>query len=187
MTAKKLSLVALAASFVVFGLGSCAATPDTSQETVILTPDYETFAGKGKDVGVHIFLERRCGTLDCHGQVGRPFRLFSQYGLRASFDGGVDAGYVTGGEPDTAQEIYSNYLAAIGLQPEETSRVVAGDDPPTDLLLVAKPLDLQVHKGGQQISMGDVSYKCLTLWLTLEPHASRDAVNAACNAAALIP
>jgi hypothetical protein len=70
------------------------------------------------------------------------------------------------------------------------SRVVAGDDPPTDLLLVAKPLDLQVHKGGQVITMGDVSYDCLTSWLTLEPNAKasvRAANVTACDQAALIP
>jgi hypothetical protein len=166
---------------------ACAATPDVNQDTTILTPDYAAFAGGGTNAGVHTFLEKRCGTLDCHGQVGRPFRLFGQYGLRALNDAGVVSGGVT---PDTQGEIYSNYLAAIGLQPEETSRVVAGDDPPTDLLLVAKPTMLETHKGGQVISVGDVSYVCLTSWLELLPNASaidRAKNEAACNMAAAIP
>jgi hypothetical protein len=185
MSLRTLFLVGLAAGLVALGMVSCAATPDVSAETVILTPDYSTFAGGGMNLGVHTFLEHRCGTLDCHGQVGRPFRLFSQDGLRAA-----DSGVETGGAADLPGEVYANYLAAIGLQPEETSRVVAGDDPVTDLLLVAKPLDLQVHKGGQQISVGDVSYDCLTEWLTLLPRATsteRAGVNAKCNKAGLIP
>jgi len=186
----RISFVALAAGLVALGtLGavSCAATPDTDAETVILTPDYATFAGSGMNLGVHTFLEHRCGTLDCHGQVGRPFRLFSQNGLRAANDAGIESG----GGPDTPGEVYSNYLSAIGLQPELMSQVVAGDLPlsqiETTLLLVAKPLDLQVHKGGQQISVGDVSFDCLTGWLTLLPKANADAVNTACNKAGVIP
>ena len=27
-------------------------------------------------------LEKRCGTLDCHGQLGRPLKFYSQNGLR---------------------------------------------------------------------------------------------------------
>jgi hypothetical protein len=187
MNLRTLSLVAVAAGVVALGAVSCAATPDVSQETVILTPDYATFAGSGMNVGVHTFLEHRCGTLDCHGQVGRPFRLFSQDGLRAANDAGIESG----GAPDTPGEVYANYLSAIGLQPELISQIVAGDVPLSqiddDLLLVAKPLDLQVHKGGQQISVGDVSYDCLTGWLTLLPHQGAGAVNASCNKAGVIP
>jgi len=78
------------------------------------------------------------------------------------------------------------------------SRVVAGDDPVTDLLLVMKPtaapgtitVPLATHKGGAVISMGDVSYLCLTGWLTLKPNATaseRLANTTACNQAAAIP
>jgi hypothetical protein len=182
--------LALAAGAVT--VASCAATPNTSATTTILTPDYAEFAGSttdaASDPGVHAFLERRCGTLDCHGQVSRPFRLFSQNGLRLANDSGI----VSGGQPDTPEEIYNNYLSAIGLQPEETSRVVAGDDPPTDLLLVTKPSTymMETHKGGQVIEMGDVSYDCLTTWLTSNSPptaAQKQLVSADCAQAALIP
>jgi hypothetical protein len=175
-------------------IGSCAATPSTSQVTTIVAPDYRAFEGNPKAPltapvpGVHTFLERRCGTLDCHGQVGRPFRLFSQNGLRALNDSGIVSGELS--QPDTPEEVYANYLAAIGLQPEEMSRVVSGDDPPTDLLLVTKPTAMDVHKGGQVITVGDVSYVCLTTWLTLSSPATaseRSANAAACAAAAAIP
>lgn len=171
--------------------GSCAPTPDTMGVTTIFAPDYGPFEGGSTDggatnAGVHSFLERRCGTLDCHGQVGRPFRLFSMNGLRAANDSGI----VVGLQPDTPDEIYSNYLSAIGLQPEETSRVVSGEDPVTDLLLVTKPTALETHKGGQVISIGDVSYVCLTTWLTLRRSgtaAERQVNIDACNQAAMVP
>ena len=31
---------------------------------------------------VSLFLERRCGSIDCHGQIGRGLRLYSDRGLR---------------------------------------------------------------------------------------------------------
>jgi hypothetical protein len=180
--------VALAVSLLALGAASCVSIPDVNRTTTILTPDYDTFAGDKNNAGVHSFLEHRCGTLDCHGQVGRPFRLFSQDGLRAVNDGGL---IVSGDNiPDTPGEIYSNYVSAIGLQPEEMSRVVAGDDPVTDLLLITKPTALETHKGGEVITVGDVSYRCLTTWLTLTPKASaadRATNEADCNAAAMIP
>jgi hypothetical protein len=182
-------LLALVVAAGIAAVASCAPTPDTTAATTILTPDFNEFAGSTSDAatdpGVHVFLERRCGTLDCHGQVGRPFRLFSQDGLRPA-----DAGLVSGGAPDTPAEVYSNYLSAIGLQPEETSRVVAGDDPPTDLLLVIKPTGLATHKGGTVFNVNDVSYDCLTGWLTSNspPTAmQRQTVAMNCAAAALIP
>jgi hypothetical protein len=184
--ARALSRVALGTALVVAGSGSCAPVPDNTRVTTILTPDYDAFAGNAMNAGVHTFLERRCGTLDCHGQVGRPFRLFSQNGLRANNDSGV----VSGDQPDTPQEVYSNYLSAVGLQPEEMSRVVAGDDPVTDLLLVTKPTAMETHKGGQVISVGDTSYVCLTGWLMLLPEANageRAALAAVCNQAAMVP
>jgi hypothetical protein len=176
----------LVLAFSTLAVASCVGAPDTTEVTQVLTPDYEAFAGGGKNAGVHTFLEHRCGTLDCHGQLGRPFRLFSQYGLRAVNDSGI----VSGIQADTPDEIYSNYLSAVGLQPEEMSRVVAGDDPVTDLLLVTKPTAMDTHKGGQVISVGDESYVCLTSWLTLLPSAKpevRQANADACNLAAMIP
>ena len=186
MISRTFSRAVLAATLVAFGSGSCASIPETTRVTTVLTPDYEAFAGNATNLGVHTFLERRCGTLDCHGQVGRPFRLFSQRGLRAT----NDAGIVSGLSPDTPQEVYSNYLAAVGLQPEEMSRVVGGDDPVTDLLLVTKPTAMESHKGGQVISVGDVSYVCLTGWLMLLPQANasqRQALATVCNQAAMVP
>ncbi len=177
MSARAACALSFSLAFAGALLASCASIPDTTRVTTVLTPDYASFAGDATNAGVHTFLENRCGTLDCHGQVGRAFRLFSRYGLRPG-----DSGLVTGGQPDTIEEIYSNYVSAVGLQPEELSRVVAGDDPPTDLLLVTKPTAMETHKGGAVISVGDDAYTCLTSWLS-----ERTANAAACNAAAMVP
>ena len=126
----------------------------------ITGPDFVEFAASSG--GVHTFLERRCGTLDCHGQTGRPFHLFSTGGLRLP----NDAGIVSGLGSDTPEEIYANYQALVGLQPEETTLVVKGIDPPTALLIVAKPLALQTHKGGAVLAVGDPGDLCLESWLT---------------------
>jgi hypothetical protein len=160
-----LLFAALVAPCAAFAVMSCSPTPDTTAATTLLTPDFGEFAGSTTDAstdpGVHTYLEKRCGTLDCHGQVGRPFRLFSQDGLRAA-----DAGLISGVQPDTPSEVYSNYLSAVGLQPEEMSQVVAGDAPPTDLLLVQKPTGMVTHKGGTVIAVGDPAYNCLVDWLS---------------------
>ena len=42
---------------------------------------------------VSALLEQRCGTLDCHGDVARPFKLYGRIGLRAPIfdpDSGID-------------------------------------------------------------------------------------------------
>jgi len=172
-------LLGLAASALVV---SCASIPDSARYSELdpgaTLPDYTKFAGSGAtNAGVHVFLEKQCGTLDCHGQVGRPFRLFGQFGLRAA----NDAGLIAGGGPDSPSEVYANYVALVGLQPEETARVVVGLDPPTSLLVVAKPRGLESHKGGIRFNEGDDEDVCLTGWLSnqFDPQT--------CNNAAQLP
>src|SRR5580704_4256481 len=96
--------------------------------TTILAPD------QGQFTTVSPVFERRCGTLDCHGQVGRPLRIYSGLGLRLP----NDAGNTPGNGATTPDEITDNYRAVIGLEPEEMTRVVAGEDPPRTLLILAK-------------------------------------------------
>lgn len=139
---------------------SCGAPSGQLQYEPIATPDFTQFADDNG--GVHLFLERRCGTLDCHGQAGRPFRLFSMGGLRLT----NDAGLISGMGADTPEEVYANFQALVGLQPEDTSKVVSGVEPPTVLLVVAKPLALQTHKGGAVLAQGDSGDVCLESWLS---------------------
>ncbi len=149
----------LAAFFGAAGATACGVPTATLPNEMIRAPDFTQFADD--TAGVHRFLEKRCGTLDCHGQTGRPFRLFSMGGLRLL----NDAGLVSGLGADSPEEVYANYQALVGLQPEETSKVVSGSDPPTVLLIVAKPLALQTHKGGPVLAAGDPGDVCLESWL----------------------
>jgi hypothetical protein len=131
---------------------------------------------------VHVFLENQCGTLDCHGQIGRPLRLYSVNGLRAP----NDTGLVAGSGAETTAELYSNYLATIGVQPEVMDSVVLGKSPPTALLLLSKPMGFERHKGGTRIVLGDPMYRCLESWL-LAPSGRAPFNVGACDVAAALP
>src|SRR5215469_16997008 len=122
---------------------ACSAPPGSPGTIGLVGPAYDQFVGGDSNgAGVHVFLENQCGTLDCHGQIGRPLRLYSVNGLRAP----NDAGLVPGAGAETTAELYANYLAAIGVQPEVMDSVVEGKAPPTALLLVTKPMGLERHK-----------------------------------------
>ncbi len=123
--------------------------------TTILAPDQAQFTM------VSPVFELRCGSLDCHGQAGRPLRIYSGLGLRLP----NDAGNLPGVNATTPDEIAANYYSVIGLEPEEMTRVIAGEDPPTALLILAKPLMLEAHKGGPAMATGDPAYLCITSWL----------------------
>lgn len=139
----------------------CAVKPDPNEEVVIREPDFSQFAGDSTNPGVHTFLEQRCGTLDCHGQEGRAFRLYGAGGLRLP----NDAGIFPGSAPDTPEEIAANFESLVSVQPEQTSLVVSGQAPPTSLLICAKPLALQTHKGGQVLAPNGSGEACLESWL----------------------
>jgi hypothetical protein len=163
--------------------GACASTPNPNATTQIYTPDdaFELWAGEIDDAGgagPDAVLGKRCGTLDCHGQPGRPLRIYSQDGLRID----NDAGNYSGGQPETQQEQLANFTAAIGLQPELTSKVFAGElDPHSVLLLLRKPLQLERHEGGQVSKPGDAIDQCLSSWFADKPNV------AACASAASVP
>jgi hypothetical protein len=147
------------------GLGGCQA-PDENKITEVLAPDYAPFKGVGIDgalqaAGVSRMMERRCGTLDCHGQEGRPLRIYGQNGLRFVEDGGDRPGV----QPTTETEHLANYQAVIALQPEAMSRVVSGIDAPEALMLLRKPLGLERHKGGTVFVSGDDAYVCIATWI----------------------
>ena len=159
----------LVASAMLASTGSCASIPDSSRYTVIFAPDYKQFKGTAGD-GVNDFISKRCGTLDCHGQVGRPLRIYAADGLRIL----DDAQNAPGGNPLTDVETLANFQSVIGLQPELMSQVFTDptDNPPQSLLLIAKPRNLQHHKGGQVITQGDDGDQCLTTWITGQVNAA---------------
>ncbi|HWL86477.1 MAG TPA: hypothetical protein VNO21_11780 [Polyangiaceae bacterium] len=149
------------------GVFSCASPPDDGRLTRIKDrPDENQF----KTQNVSYFLERRCGTLDCHGQIARPLRIYGNDGLRLPNDAGLYPG--KGGTSDAERS--ANYLSVLGLEPEQMNRVMAGEDP-TILLIIEKPLAYDPdsketiygvrHRGGPQIIAGQDGYKCLYQWL----------------------
>ncbi len=154
---------------------SCS-IPDASEITTVGGP-----TGPNEDLYkqyVDPYLARRCATLDCHGQVGRPLRLYSQLGLRQSDAGVIDPIDVTGfrGEPTTDEEKHANYQAVVGLQPEVMAQVAADLGNGSDrLLLLLKPQMLIPHKGGRIIEQGSnrpadtnpttLGFDCINAWL----------------------
>jgi hypothetical protein len=121
-------------------------------------------------------LERRCGTVDCHGDGSRPFRIYGRSGLRRpetpesyleAYPGGDFTQYFTGGtEPTSTREIAANRLSACGVEPEQMMAVVQGDAEPESLTLVRKPRLTESHKGGKLWEEGStLGDKCLLSWI----------------------
>jgi hypothetical protein len=137
---------------------SCANVPDETRFTLILTPDFNAY-----QTNVDNYLRRRCGTLDCHGQPGRAYRIYGREGFRLYNE---DAGLISGFQGTTDEERRANYQAIVGLEPEEMSRVIArqGDNPNT-LMFLRKPLRLERHKGGPAMAEDDPGYRCVVGWL----------------------
>src|SRR5262249_21206223 len=142
--------------------GACASVPDERRMTIMgsipgtdqsVVPSFDDYRkGCPDDTGCpDRYLARRCGTLDCHGQLGRGMRLFSETGPRA-FDA-TPLGFfpnTTGGAKVTEDELLQNYRSVVGLEPEVMAQVIAeGGVNPRRLLLLKKPLGLESHKGGR--------------------------------------
>jgi hypothetical protein len=154
------ALFVAATSGLMSGSTSCASAPDNQRVTDVVLPDFETYK-----TYVDVYLQRRCGTLDCHGQPGRAYRLYGFTGFRLY---NVDAGLVSGQQATTADEVRANYQAAVALEPEEMSRVIAsqGADP-DKLILLRKPLKIERHKGGPAMARDDAGYNCVVAWLRI--------------------
>jgi hypothetical protein len=157
-------------------LAACAAAPD-GKPIAPPVPDRDRFLSQG----VSLFLEARCGSLDCHGQDGRPLRLYSKDGLRRLVgDGGLRDTSDT-----TPLERLENYRSVIGLEPEEMKNAMASPAGFDRLLLLKKPLDVSGrgvrHKGGQVLSASDSDpgWVCLTSWIQ-----GRDGFAKSCSDAA---
>lgn len=116
-------------------------------------------------------LERRCGTLDCHGVAARPLRIYGQAGLRKPEPPESDVvktgEYFTGGLVATTDaEVEHNYLAACGLEPEIIDRVIAGEVDVSELTLVRKPRLEEKHKGGRIWASGSIlGDLCIVSWI----------------------
>lgn len=142
------------------GFGNSACSVDNGIAELAL-PDKDQFITQN----VSLFMEKRCGALDCHGQIGRPLRIFSQNGLRKN-DGPKGARDVT---VTTMEERVANYYSVVGLEPEEISNSRVSEGAFDDFLLLKKPLGIDQggvrHKGGSVLRSTDSGFDCLALWI----------------------
>ena len=150
-------------------LAACSSVDPEATVTV----EGPKFGAQGSSfLPVSSVLERRCGTLDCHGSTYRPLKIYGQIGLRRpELKGSTNVvsykDYYSGGsEPTTEAELFDNYLSVIGLEPEILEAVVAKKDLPDALTLVRKPRLREKHKGGLIWTASDPGDLCLLSWLT---------------------
>ena len=161
-------LIVLAA--VLFGTAGCL--DDADQRVQFICPSQEVYASF-----VSPMMERRCGTLDCHGTPFRPMRLYGELGLRHPAE--VNR---TGGNDTTPLELAANYSSVCNIEPEKISEVAAdpGGQSVNKLLLVRKARGQESHKGGKVFDPFDDSDKCVVGWLRSDnPKSIRDACQAA--------
>jgi hypothetical protein len=159
-------LRSVACALAVLGAGvtlSCSIPNQTAGDKIGDLPDRASFV----DNGVSKFMERRCGGLDCHGQQGRPLRLYGQWGLRLK---ATETGE-RNGEVTTEEELTENYLAVVGLEPENLAACFASKGVEfATFQLLKKPLDIENqgirHKGGPVLrpTQNDFGWQCLYGW-----------------------
>jgi hypothetical protein len=153
-----------------------AACEETAGTAALTCPDRVLF-----EEAVSPYLERRCGSLDCHGQATRPMRLEGQYGLRREVVLGEGGANVSGGRETTQAELFDNYQAVCSLEPERMSEAVANFGASIDALrLVGKPRDTINHKGGRVVEEGDPGDRCITGWLSAVSDSDADEVRRQC-------
>jgi hypothetical protein len=142
------------ASLTLVTLG-CSSPPPSGPYVAQTLPDTASFPPVAE------LLVVRCGSLDCHGTVGRNLRLYGSAGLRWS---STDRPLVP--VCDTADEVAQDYESVVDLEPETMSAVVAaGGANPQQLTMVRKARGTESHKGGTIWTEGDDSDTCLTSWL----------------------
>lgn len=144
---------------------SCASVPDEKRFTAMIGPNYPVFRDS-----VDPYVEKQCGTLDCHGEPGRGFRVYGFRGLRLYSQ---EAGLIPGVQQTTQEEINANYFALISVEPETFNRVMARNGVDSDLLLfLRKAMNLERHKGGALFAKESAPYRCITAWLRLPTDSS---------------
>jgi hypothetical protein len=129
--------------------------PSSTATNTATTPDRASFPP------VADLLERRCGTLDCHGSAYRNLRVCGSLGLRlAPGDRPMSKGQTTQEEYD------ADFASIVGLEPEIMSEVVtSGGASPDRLTFVRKARGTEHHKGGSLMNAGDPEDECITSWL----------------------
>lgn len=123
-------------------------------EATLLAPSRVEFEPVAKAMQPH------CGTLDCHGQIGRNLRLYGARGLRLDRQANPADGDTTPAELD------ASYWSVLGLEPEALTQVVRDHGAaPERLSLIRKARGDERHKGGQLMLAGDDLDSCLVAWV----------------------
>ncbi len=155
-------LVALAFGLVAAtGMASCSTVPANARIGI------DAPNGSEEEFGiVGDYLNHRCGSLDCHGQVGRNLRIWGCEGMRLDPSAIPGCSVPQGGSPTTPAEHQATYRSLVGLEPEVMSTVVQDHGAHPELLtFVQKARGEEAHKGGALITPGDPQDVCITSWL----------------------
>jgi hypothetical protein len=141
------------APFVAIGLAACAAAP-AEERVEVATLDEAAYASL-----VHPVFERTCGSADCHGNAPRGLRVYGSGALRLPGATG----------PTTPDEVRATYVSIVGLEPEKLNAFVAKQPRSAEeaykLLVLAKPLALERHRGGISLRKGEPAEQCILSWL----------------------
>ena len=154
--------IARAAALLSLLLVGCAGAPSGESATVGLdAPTYAAF--------VHPVLERRCGSLDCHGQEPRGLRVYGEGGLR--FEPDSTRSPALG--PTTEAEIRATYASVVGLEPERLRALLERSPRTTadvyELTLMNKATARERHRGGPSLVRGEPAEQCIARWLSGSP------------------
>ena len=147
-------LFALLVASAIAGLAACSVVQE-SRIGIDAPPGSDAEFGPVSDM-----LDHRCGTLDCHGQMSRNFRVWGCDGMRLE-DGSTPAS--CSAEKTTPDEHAATYRSLVGLEPTVMTTVYAGCEtntapapypPPAScnpelLTFVRKARGIEAHKGGQ--------------------------------------
>ena len=157
MTGRIVRLVACVLAVAAALAMACGAPPDDARIGVV-APDRAQFPP------VSLLLDRRCGSLDCHGARTRNLQIYGCEGLRL---GDASPGCRNASGTDTtADEHDATYRSLVTLEPAVMTSVVQGHGAHPELLtFVRKARGNEAHKGGTLITPGDDQDVCITSWL----------------------
>ena len=161
----RFAIAAVMAAALAAVASGCLGDEATATQT-FKCPSRESFTGESADGGADVlavsaFMERRCGTLDCHGTTLRPMRIFGKFGLRDPAQHNV-----TGGAPTTSAEIDANYTAVCNVDAEQMHKATEDFGQSAEKLLVLqKARGVEGHKGGTIVTPGTPADDCLLGWL----------------------
>jgi hypothetical protein len=134
---------------------ACASSPDESPSRVeIARLDEASYA-----TVVHPVFVRACGAADCHGTAPRGLRVYGETALRLPNETG----------PTKPDEVRATYLSIVGLEPEKLNAFVGAEPRSTEeayrLLVLAKPLAIERHRGGISLRKGEPAEQCILSWV----------------------